>query len=156
MLTFCLLVLYCNFLRQLKGVYAARTEESSTTLRTGNLDLRKLGNVFLAILLKSTYYFALVGLFLIGTNKVTVFNAILVTFFIVFFISEVAAKKRWVLLLLTSIVIIFTRYVWGLGLIHIGAAQAKDSALKRVVCLLGIVDIEDIHSQDLTGTIKGK
>jgi len=150
--TFFLMVLYCNFLRQLKSVYETRREEHSSTLMTGNLNFRKLGNVFLAIILKSTYYFALLGLFFIGTNKVSIFNTILVTFFIVFFISEYAAKKRWILLLITSIVIIFSRYVWGLGIIHIGAAKAKDSLLKRLVCLFGVVDIEDIHDQDITGT----
>jgi len=153
LLTFSLMVLYCNFLRQLKGVYRLGEENRSSALITGNLDFKKLGNVFLAIILKSTYYFSMLGIYLISTNKVSIFNLILVTFFIVYFISEHAAQRRWKWLIVTIILIISLRYIWALGVIHVRAKDAMDSQLKRAVSLLGIVDIEDIHSIPLTGTI---
>jgi len=43
-----------------------------------------------------------------------------------------------------------------LGIFKVAPEEAMDSSLKRTLSLLGIVDIEDIHTIPLTGTIEGK
>ena len=113
LLTFSLLILFCNYSRHLKSAMKSESSDNITFLEDSRsnsiLGSYSLTRTVITIFLKNTYYLSLINLYLIGTYKVSIFNLVLVAFSIIFFLSERIARRFWVLLLSFAISVITSR-----------------------------------------------
>lgn len=158
LITFLYLILLTNFLRLLKKAIKERDmqkfqrRKQITSLNVGLEHMNDLqntgpntsiGRTLMMILAKNSYRFSLAILYLIGMRGVSLFNMILVAFFIVFFIAPKYARNYWIWLVVYTNIVIFVRYFWSLGSIDI--AEAESLQYGQWLNFIGITDTMEVR-----------